>query len=38
VPLEQAGEGIAAYAGAMSAGKTLIRLSDDDLGVTPPDP
>jgi NADPH:quinone reductase-like Zn-dependent oxidoreductase len=35
VPLEQAGEGIAAYAGAMSAGKTLIRLSGDDLGVTP---
>ncbi|NKX44044.1 alcohol dehydrogenase catalytic domain-containing protein [Roseicyclus persicicus] len=35
VPLDAAGEGIAAYAGAMSAGKTLIRLSDDDLGVTP---
>lgn len=35
VPLDQAGAGIAAYAGAMSAGKTLIRLSDDDLGVTP---
>lgn len=35
VSLEQASEGIAAYAAAMSAGKTLIRLSDDDLGVTP---
>jgi NADPH:quinone reductase-like Zn-dependent oxidoreductase len=35
VPLEEAGEGIAAYAASMSAGKTLIRLSDDDLGVTP---
>jgi NADPH:quinone reductase-like Zn-dependent oxidoreductase len=35
VPLEQASKGIAAYAGAMSAGKTLIRLSSDDLGVTP---
>lgn len=35
VPLAQAAEGIAAYAGAMSAGKTLIALSDDDLGVTP---
>jgi NADPH:quinone reductase-like Zn-dependent oxidoreductase len=35
VPLEEAGAGIAAYAGAMSAGKTLIRLSGDDLGVTP---
>ncbi|PWK57280.1 alcohol dehydrogenase catalytic domain-containing protein [Roseicyclus mahoneyensis] len=35
VPLGQAADGIAAYAGAMSAGKTLIRLSDEDLGVTP---
>jgi NADPH:quinone reductase-like Zn-dependent oxidoreductase len=35
VPIEQASEGIAAYAGAMSAGKTLIRLSDEDLGVKP---
>jgi hypothetical protein len=35
VPLEEAGAGIAAYAAAMSAGKTLIRLSGDDLGVTP---
>ena len=32
---EQAPEGIAAYASAMSQGKTLIRFSDDDLGVTP---
>lgn len=35
VDLEQAQDGIAAYAGAMSAGKTLIRLSRDDLGVMP---
>lgn len=35
VPLDRATEGIAAYADAMSAGKTLIRLSDDDLGVAP---
>jgi NADPH:quinone reductase-like Zn-dependent oxidoreductase len=35
VPLDRAPEGIAAYAAAMSAGKTLIRLSDDDLGVGP---
>jgi len=32
---ETAQEGIAAYAASMSAGKTLIRFSDDDLGVTP---
>jgi len=35
VPLDDAGAGIAAYAEAMSAGKTLIRLSDDALGVEP---
>jgi NADPH:quinone reductase-like Zn-dependent oxidoreductase len=35
VDLEDAPAGIAAYAGAMSVGKTLIRLSADDLGVTP---
>lgn len=35
VDLEGAQDGLAAYARAMSAGKTLIRLSDDDLGVTP---
>jgi len=35
VPLDEAKAGIAAYAEAMSAGKTLIRLSEDDLGVTP---
>lgn len=35
VDLERAQEGIAAYAGAMSAGKTLIRLSAEDPGVRP---
>jgi NADPH:quinone reductase-like Zn-dependent oxidoreductase len=35
VPMEEALAGLAAYAGAMSAGKTLIRLSEDDLGVVP---
>jgi NADPH:quinone reductase-like Zn-dependent oxidoreductase len=35
VDLDDAQGGIAAYADAMSAGKTLIRLSGDDLGVTP---
>jgi len=35
VPLVEAGAGIAAYAEAMSAGKTLIRLSNDDLGIAP---
>lgn len=35
VDLDHAQQGIADYAGAMSAGKTLIRLSEQDLGVTP---
>ncbi|MBF9058103.1 zinc-binding dehydrogenase [Rhodobacterales bacterium HKCCSP123] len=35
VPPEQAEAGIADYAARMSAGKTLIRFSDEDLGVTP---
>lgn len=35
VPPEAAQDGIAEYAANMSAGKTLIRFSDADLGVTP---
>jgi NADPH:quinone reductase-like Zn-dependent oxidoreductase len=35
VEIERAEEGIAAYADHMSAGKTLIRLSQEDLGVSP---
>lgn len=35
VPPEAAPDGIAEYAANMSAGKTLIRFSDADLGVTP---
>jgi NADPH:quinone reductase-like Zn-dependent oxidoreductase len=34
VPPEEAVDGIAAYEAQMSAGKTLIRFGDEDLGVT----
>lgn len=35
VDLDAAREGISAYEVSMSAGKTLLRLSDEDLGVSP---
>ncbi|AHM02899.1 hypothetical protein roselon_00455 [Roseibacterium elongatum DSM 19469] len=35
-PLDEAEAAIAAYASGMSAGKTLLRLGPDDLGVTVP--